>query len=128
MIIMSKKTRRGAFLSQDARVYYKGEWAKVSELPVKSESKYTVARRELTRRVIEEVLKSPDSGISRGWLVELAREVSSGVGLRRKVNPYFLVREGILGRVRGARHYFLTEKAKELFPELFKGSPVLDFW
>ena len=117
---MSGKSRRRRFLAPNARVYYKGEWVKVSELPVKSESKYTVARRELARRVIEEVLKSPDSSISRDRIIELAREVSSGVGLRRKVSYYFLVREGILGRVRGARQYFLTEKAKELFPELFK--------
>ncbi|MCD6509008.1 MAG: hypothetical protein J7L11_01260 [Thermoprotei archaeon] len=117
---MSEKTRRRRFLAPNAKVYYKGEWVKVSELPIKSESKYDIARRELTRRVIEEVLKSLDSGISRGRLVKLAREVSSEIGLRRKVNPYFLIREGVLGRVRGARHYFLTEKARELFPELFK--------
>ncbi|MCD6509390.1 MAG: hypothetical protein J7L11_03245 [Thermoprotei archaeon] len=117
---MSKRARRSPFLPPDAKVYYKGKWVPASEVVPKRERKIDIARSELARRVVSEVLKSPNSCIERSKLMELAEEVSAEIGLKRRVSYRFLIAEGILGRVRGSKSYFLTEKAKELFPELFK--------
>ena len=112
--------RRVAFLPPDALVYYKGKWVPASEVTPKRRRKIDIAREELARRVVKEILRSPDSCITRDRLMELSEEVAMSVGLKRRVSYRFLITEGIIGRIRGSTAYYLTERAKELFPELFE--------
>ena len=117
---MSERKQKGAILPPDTKVYYKGKWIPASQVPPRRRRKIDIARDQLTKEVIKEILRSPSSSIDRAKLIELAEKVSVQVGLKRRVGYRFLITEGIIGRVRGSREYFLTEKAKELFPELFE--------
>ncbi|MBM1155089.1 hypothetical protein DRN94_004370 [archaeon] len=112
--------RRIAFLPPDALVYYRGRWIPASEVTPKRRRKIDIAREELARRVVKEIIRSPDSCITRDRLLELSEEVARRIGLKRRVGYRFLITEGIIGRIRGSTAYYLTERAKELFPELFE--------
>lgn len=108
-------------LSPEEKVYYQGRWVKVSEVVTvrRVRARLKQARVELARRVVTDILKSPKNCIRRARLIELSRQVAEELGLKR-LGYRFLISQGIIGRPPGSKLYFLTEKAKELFPDLFE--------
>jgi len=118
---MSRGVRRKTILPETAEVFYKGRWVKASEIVPERvpKTKIEEARSEIIRRVIDEIRSSPESSLTRPELIKICEEVSRERGLKRRVNYRFLLERGVLGRLKGTRRYFLTEKAKELYPELF---------
>ena len=111
-------------LPKDAKVFYKGKWVHVSDLTVEEvpKARFKETREDIAKRVIREITSSPLSSMERGELIKICEEVSREHGLKRRVNYRFLIDEGILGRISGSRRYYLTEKAAEEYPELFKGT------
>lgn len=109
-----------ATLTPGVKVYYQGKWVDVSEVISAKHTKVKLkqARVELARRIIKELLKTPRNCVRRSVLVKLSREVANEMGLKR-LGYRFLITQGIIGRPAGSKLYYLTEKAKELYPELF---------
>ena len=119
--IMSEVVKSGkAVLEPGSKIYYQGRWIDVSEIVTvkKGRARLKQARVELARRVVSEILRSPRNCIRRAKLMELSRQVAEEMGLKR-LGYRFLLSQGIIGRPPGSKLYFLTEKAKEMFPDLF---------
>jgi len=108
-------------LPEEAKVYYKGEWIPVSEVTVKKvrRARMKEAREELALKIVKYILESPRNCVRRSKLIELSRQVAEKMGLKR-LGYRFLITEGIIGRPIGSKLYYLTEKAREKYPELFK--------
>jgi hypothetical protein len=121
MIKMTTKSTK-ASLMPGVKVYYQGKWVDVSEVVSARHAKIKLkqARVELARRIIKELLKSPRNCVRRSVLIKLSREVAGEMGLKR-LGYRFLITQGIIGRPVGSKLYYLTEKAKELYPDLFPG-------
>jgi|GEM_PF-930882 hypothetical protein len=119
MIKMTTKSTK-ASLMPGVKVYYQGKWVDVSEVVSAKHAKIKLkqARVELARRIIKELLKSPRNCVRRSVLIKLSREVAGEMGLKR-LGYRFLITQGIIGRPVGSKLYYLTEKAKELYPDLF---------
>ncbi|MEM2849824.1 MAG: hypothetical protein QXI36_06090 [Candidatus Bathyarchaeia archaeon] len=119
MIKMAAESTK-ATLKSGVKVYYQGRWVDVSEVVSVKHAKVKLkqARVELARRIIKELLKTPRNCVRRSVLIRLSREVAGEMGLKR-LGYRFLITQGIIGRPAGSKLYYLTEKAKELYPDLF---------
>jgi len=111
-------------LSPDAKVYVRGRWVSASEAiklaaPHRLRGRRESAREVLAKRVIAEILRSPGNYVKRGRLKKLGKEVAEEMGLKR-LGYRFLITRGILARPPLLKRYFLTEKAKQLYPDLFE--------
>ena len=108
-------------MKPEDRVYVDGRWVPASEVAAlhRPVGRMRKARQVLARRVVEEILRSPGNRVRRGRLRELSSEVAGEMGLKR-LGYRFLITQGIIGRPPGSKLYYLTEKAKQLYPDLFE--------